>query len=144
MKKNNFTLFSCYVAPEVLSKKGYDGFKSDVWSLGVILFIMVTGALPFDDDNLAGLFAKIKKGKVVYPNYLKEDLVDLFQHIFVVNPNDRFTLAEVMKHPWFTIGYKNINEDSFITLEEDDEDFKKIEDVEEKIKKSKHLTKIIP
>eukprot|EP01027_Heterolobosea_sp_BB2_P009656 GEZU01014225.1.p1 GENE.GEZU01014225.1~~GEZU01014225.1.p1 ORF type:complete len:246 (-),score=52.10 GEZU01014225.1:74-811(-) len=59
-----------YVAPEVLLEKGYDGFQADVWSAGVILFVMLAGYLPFDDPTMNGLFAKIEKGKYKAPRHL--------------------------------------------------------------------------
>ena len=89
-----------YVAPEVLENEGYDGFKADVWSAGVVLFVLVTGCLPFDEPNLRALFQKIKGAEFVLPSFLSDSLKDLLRMILVADPRERMTLTEIRNHPW--------------------------------------------
>jgi 5'-AMP-activated protein kinase, catalytic alpha subunit len=68
-----------YAAPEVISGRAYGGVEVDIWSLGVILFAMVCGSLPFDDDSMSSLFNKIKEGKYYMPNYVNHP-TDHYSH----------------------------------------------------------------
>ena len=70
-----------YAAPEVLSGKPYSGVEVDVWSCGVILFAMICGTLPFDDESMSNLFAKIKEGKFYLPNFVSSDVKDLINRM---------------------------------------------------------------
>lgn len=90
-----------YVAPEVLKEVGYNGIAADVWSAGVILFVMLSGYLPFDDPNLDDLFKKIQKGDYRMCKTFSEPVKDLISKILVVDPKKRITLDVVMRHPWF-------------------------------------------
>ena len=89
-----------YVAPEVIKEKGYDGFMADVWSIGVILFVMLTGRLPFEDKSIESLFKKIEAGKVTYPKDLSSDGKDLVQRMLQVNPKKRITVQQILNHKW--------------------------------------------
>jgi serine/threonine protein kinase len=62
-----------YVAPEVLGKDGYDGKKADVWSIGVILYVLLAGYLPFDENTMAALFQKIKNADYEFPEWFSPD-----------------------------------------------------------------------
>jgi len=94
-----------YVAPEVIKEKGYNGFKADVWSCGIILFVMLAGYLPFDDPNMNALFNKIERGEYRMAKYFSDDVKDLINMLLVVNPDKRGTLDQVIAHHWFKIGW---------------------------------------
>ena len=70
-----------YAAPEVISGKQYGGVEVDIWSCGVILYAMVCGSLPFDDDSMTALFNKIKEGRFYMPNYVSDDAKDLINRM---------------------------------------------------------------
>lgn len=93
-----------YVAPEVISRRGYDGFKADVWSCGVILFVLLAGYLPFRDSNLMELYKKIGKAEVKFPNWLAPGAKRLLKRIFDPNPNTRVSTEKIMKSSWFRKG----------------------------------------
>lgn len=93
-----------YVAPEVISRKGYDGAKADVWSCGVILYAMLAGYLPFQDANLMEMYRKIKKAEYKCPNWFPPELHKLVAKILDPNPKRRVSIAKIMENPWFKRG----------------------------------------
>uniref|UniRef100_A0A1J3K2R4 non-specific serine/threonine protein kinase n=1 Tax=Noccaea caerulescens TaxID=107243 RepID=A0A1J3K2R4_NOCCA len=93
-----------YVAPEVISRKGYDGFKADVWSCGVILFVLLAGYLPFRDSNLMELYKKIGKAEFKFPNWLAPGAKRLLKRILDPNPNTRISTEKIMRSSWFRKG----------------------------------------
>ncbi|CAF0723631.1 unnamed protein product [Brachionus calyciflorus] len=95
-----------YACPEVIRGEKYDGRKADVWSCGVILYALLVGALPFDDDNLKQLLEKIKKGHFTIPSYVPQECQELLRKMIEIDPNKRFSLEEVNKHPWVLAGSK--------------------------------------
>ncbi|XWS74430.1 hypothetical protein CRYUN_Cryun02cG0215400 [Craigia yunnanensis] len=95
-----------YVAPEILTKKGYDGAKVDVWSCGVILFVLNADYLPFNDPNLMVLYKKIYKGEFRCPKWMSSDLKRFLSRLLDSNPETRITIHEILKDPWFRKGYK--------------------------------------
>ncbi|WRX34928.1 Protein kinase domain - like 10 [Theobroma cacao] len=95
-----------YVAPEILTKKGYDGAKVDVWSCGVILFVLNAGFLPFNDPNLMVMYKKIYKGEFRCPKWMSSDLRRFLSRLLDTNPETRITIHEILKDPWFRKGYK--------------------------------------
>ncbi|PIA59643.1 hypothetical protein AQUCO_00400501v1 [Aquilegia coerulea] len=97
-----------YVAPEILLKKGYDGAKVDIWSCGVILFVLNAGYLPFNDPNLMVMYRKIYKGEFRVPKWTSLELRRLFSRLLDTNPDTRITIDEILKDPWFKKGYKQI------------------------------------
>eukprot|EP00817_Percolomonadidae_sp_ATCC50343_P006995 CAMPEP_0117434446 /NCGR_PEP_ID=MMETSP0758-20121206/13688_1 /TAXON_ID=63605 /ORGANISM="Percolomonas cosmopolitus, Strain AE-1 (ATCC 50343)" /LENGTH=334 /DNA_ID=CAMNT_0005225879 /DNA_START=169 /DNA_END=1170 /DNA_ORIENTATION=+ len=107
-----------YVAPEVLREQGYEGFKADIWSIGVILFVMIAGYLPFDDADVETLFKKIESGKLVYPPFMSKEAKDLLQKMLMVDPEKRATLNDIKKHQWFRIGFQDSNKQSKIVVTE--------------------------
>ncbi|KAI8073476.1 kinase-like domain-containing protein [Gilbertella persicaria] len=89
-----------FAAPELLYATPYRGPEIDVWSLGVVIYVMVTGSVPFDDKSMPGLHDKIKRGQVAYPAHLSPASRDLLSHIFITDPVKRIILADIMRHPW--------------------------------------------
>ncbi|KAJ1378812.1 Serine/threonine-protein kinase, active site [Sesbania bispinosa] len=97
-----------YVAPEILVRKGYDGAKVDVWSCGVILFVLVAGYLPFNDPNLMAMYKKIYSGEFRCPRWVSPDLRRFLSRLMDTNPETRITVDEITKDPWFRKGYKEV------------------------------------
>lgn len=89
-----------YVAPEVLADKGYDGKKADVWSIGVILYVLLAGFLPFDETTIVALFAKIQAADFTYPSWFSPEVRALLDKILVADPAKRISLTEVAQDPW--------------------------------------------
>ncbi|KAB2599208.1 CBL-interacting serine/threonine-protein kinase 1-like [Pyrus ussuriensis x Pyrus communis] len=112
-----------YVAPEVLANKGYDGATSDIWSCGVILYVILTGFLPFDDRNLAVLYQKIIKGEALIPKWLSPGAKNLIKRIFDPNPATRITMTGIKSDEWFKQDYSPVNPDEEEDVNIDDEAF---------------------
>lgn len=110
------------IEPEILAKKGYDGAKVDVWSCGVILFVLTAGYLPFNDPNLMMMYKKIYKGEFRCPKWMSPDLKRFLSRLLDTNPKTRITIDEIIRHPWFKKGYKEI---SFYDEELQDEKMEK-------------------
>ncbi|KAI5855674.1 kinase-like domain-containing protein [Tricharina praecox] len=94
-----------FAAPELLQAKQYIGPEVDVWSFGIVLYVLVCGKVPFDDQNMPALHAKIKRGMVDYPQWLSNDCRHLLSRMLVTDPRQRATLQEIMTHPWLMKGY---------------------------------------
>lgn len=90
-----------YAAPEVISGNLYAGPEVDVWSCGVILYALLCGTLPFDDESIPNLFKKIKSGMYSLPSHLSQSSRELILRMLVVDPMKRITIAEVRQHPWY-------------------------------------------
>ncbi|KAK3126026.1 hypothetical protein QOZ80_7BG0612880 [Eleusine coracana subsp. coracana] len=93
-----------YVAPEVINRKGYDGAKADIWSCGVILFVLLAGFLPFHDKNLMDMYKKIGKAEFKCPGWFSIDVRRLLVRILDPNPNTRISMEKIMENPWFRKG----------------------------------------
>ena len=93
-----------YVAPEILTQTGYDGAKIDVWSCGVVLFVLTAGYLPFNEGNLMALYRKIYKGEFRCPRWMSPDLKRFLSRLLDTNPETRITIDEILKDPWFKKG----------------------------------------
>ncbi|OZJ03558.1 hypothetical protein BZG36_03105 [Bifiguratus adelaidae] len=97
-----------FAAPELLNAKLYTGPEVDVWSLGIVLYVLVCGKVPFDDQSMPALHAKIKKGVVDYPSYLTSDCKSILSRMLVTNPAHRATISEIILHPWMNKGYDSL------------------------------------
>lgn len=95
-----------YAAPELFQGKKYDGPEVDVWSLGVILYTLVSGSLPFDGQNLKELRERVLRGKYRVPFYLSTDCENLVKKFLVLNPARRGTLETIMRDKWMNMGYE--------------------------------------
>ena len=96
----------CYASPEMVGGNKYNGFFIDVWATGIILFAMLCGYLPFEDDNNDILFKQILSGKINYPSYLSEMSKDLLNKIIETEPEKRIKIEEIKKHPFYLLGKK--------------------------------------
>ncbi|XP_043915049.1 serine/threonine-protein kinase BRSK1 isoform X2 [Protopterus annectens] len=90
-----------YACPEVIKGEKYDGRRADVWSCGVILFALLVGALPFDDDNLRQLLEKVKRGVFHMPHFIPPDCQNLLRGMIEVEPEKRLSLDQIQKHSWY-------------------------------------------
>lgn len=97
-----------YVAPEILAKKGYDGAKVDIWSCGIILYVLTAGYLPFNDTNLMVMYRKIYKGEFRCPKWMSPDLKNFLSRLLDTNPDSRITVDQIINDPWFGKGYREI------------------------------------
>ncbi|XP_067942404.1 MAP/microtubule affinity-regulating kinase 3-like isoform X3 [Watersipora subatra] len=95
-----------YAAPELFQGKKYDGPEVDVWSLGVILYTLVSGSLPFDGQNLKELRERVLRGKYRIPFYMSTDCELLLKKFLVLNPAKRYSLESIMKDKWMNFGYE--------------------------------------
>ncbi|KAJ6367868.1 hypothetical protein OIU78_000439 [Salix suchowensis] len=114
-----------YVAPEVLARKGYDAAKVDIWSCGIILFVLMAGYLPFHDQNIMVMYKKIYKGEFRCPRWFSSELARLLSRLLDTNPVTRITIPEIMENRWFKKGFKNIKfyiEDDKVCSVEEEED----------------------
>ncbi|KAL3520010.1 hypothetical protein ACH5RR_018159 [Cinchona calisaya] len=97
-----------YVAPEVINKRGYDGERADIWSCGVILFVLLAGYLPFHDTNIMEMYKKISKGQFKCPQWFPPEVKKLLSRILDPNPCTRMGLGKIMENSWFKKGFKQI------------------------------------
>ncbi|XP_015695094.1 CBL-interacting protein kinase 3 isoform X1 [Oryza brachyantha] len=95
-----------YVAPEVIEDKGYDGALADLWSCGVILFVLLAGYLPFEDENIVSLYNKISGAQFACPSWFSAEANRIIVRILDPNPATRITTSQVLQDQWFKKGYK--------------------------------------
>ncbi|CCE62920.1 hypothetical protein TPHA_0D02840 [Tetrapisispora phaffii CBS 4417] len=109
MTDGNFLKTSCgspnYAAPEVISGKLYAGPEVDVWSCGVILYVMLCRRLPFDDDSIPALFKNISNGIYTLPKFLSEGAANLIKKMLIVNPLNRISMTEIIHDEWFKVDF---------------------------------------
>ncbi|XP_078150544.1 CBL-interacting protein kinase 16-like [Carex rostrata] len=98
-----------YVAPEVLRNRGYNGACTDIWSCGVILYVLLTGYLPFQHENMMKMYQKIFKADYQVPSWVSSDARRLVSKLLVVDPSKRISIAEILRHPWMKKGSSGLN-----------------------------------
>ncbi|XP_061365284.1 CBL-interacting serine/threonine-protein kinase 5-like [Gastrolobium bilobum] len=108
-----------YVAPEVLRKKGYDGSKADIWSCGVILYVLLAGFLPFQDENLMTMYNKVLRAEFMFPPWFSSESRRLISKILVGDPQRRISIPAIMRSPWFRKGLTVPAPPSQLELEEE-------------------------
>ncbi|XP_019342748.1 serine/threonine-protein kinase SIK1 isoform X2 [Alligator mississippiensis] len=89
-----------YAAPEVFEGKEYEGPHLDIWSLGVVLYVLVCGSLPFDGPNLPTLRQRVLEGRFRIPYFMSQDCETLIRRMLVVDPTKRITIAQIKQHKW--------------------------------------------
>lgn len=102
----------CYAAPEMLNGKEYKAAPIDIWSSGIILYAMLCGYLPFEDDDNEELYKKICEGKFTIPKHVSEQAKDLIKKVLTTDPDKRISIYQIKLHPWFNLlnPVININE----------------------------------
>jgi len=113
MKDGSDLLFTAcgtpyYCAPEIINgaEEGYSGVKVDAWSCGIILYLLLTGMLPFQHDDMTRLYELINACSVTYPSWMSAGAKDLISKLLVKNPDRRYALEQVKEHPWFRVDYE--------------------------------------
>ncbi|KAJ0034250.1 hypothetical protein Pint_24702 [Pistacia integerrima] len=91
-----------YTAPEVMSRRGYDGAKADAWSCGVILYVLLAGYLPFDDSNLLTMYKKIQRKEYQFPSWISRQARSVIYQLLDPNPKSRMSIEALMNLSWFT------------------------------------------
>ncbi|XP_059869372.1 maternal embryonic leucine zipper kinase isoform X5 [Delphinus delphis] len=94
-----------YAAPELIQGKSYLGSEADVWSMGILLYVLMCGFLPFDDDNVMALYKKIMRGKYEVPKWLSPSSILLLQQMLQVDPKKRISVKNLLNHPWIMQDY---------------------------------------
>ena len=89
-----------YAAPELIQGLKYSGPKADVWSLGILLYALLNGFLPFDDEHTAFLYELIKKGEYEVPDWLSPSSVEIISQLLQTHPDRRISVDELLAHPW--------------------------------------------
>ncbi|ESO81991.1 hypothetical protein LOTGIDRAFT_170401 [Lottia gigantea] len=103
-------LFTCcgspaYAAPELISGKQYLGAEADLWSMGVLLYALLCGYLPFDDEKIPSLYRKIQSGKYDVPDWLSPESSILIAQMLQVDPKRRISIQQLINHPWLRKGF---------------------------------------
>jgi len=95
-----------YAAPELVSGRNYLGSEADIWSMGVLLYALLCGFLPFDDENISSLYKKIQAGLYEKPDWLSKGSLELLQAMLQTDPKKRITVKQLLHHPWLMEGYE--------------------------------------
>lgn len=111
-----------YAAPELFKGLRYEGPEVDIWSLGVILYTLVSGTLPFDGNNLKELRERVLRGKYRIPFYMSTDCENLLKKFLVLNPLKRASLETIMKDKWMNVGYEDDELKPFVEPKQNLED----------------------
>ena len=107
-----------YLAPEIIMDKGYKGFYVDIWSLGVLLYAMLQGTVPFKADNLEKLHNLIMRGNFKYPVPISNEARELIERMLTIEPESRISIPEILRHKWL-----KTEDELDCTEEDDDHDF---------------------
>lgn len=89
-----------YIAPEILKEEGYQGFKADIWSAGVVFFAMLCGTVPFKASNMKELHKMIIKGKYNLKEEISPEAKDLLRSMLETDPQKRISIKKILNHPW--------------------------------------------
>ncbi|KAI4808090.1 hypothetical protein KUCAC02_000161, partial [Chaenocephalus aceratus] len=129
-----------YAAPELFQGKKYDGPEVDVWSLGVILYTLVSGSLPFDGQNLKELRERVLRGKYRIPFYMSTDCENLLKKFLILNPSKRGSLEQIMRDRWMNVGHEDEELKPYIEPMPDYKDPRRTVGTENKLKNDIMLT----
>ena len=97
----------CYAPPEMIKEEHYDGGLSDIWSSGIILYLMLCGKLPFYHEQNEIMYQQILSGKFELPDFLSDNAKDILTKIIEIDPKKRLNFGQIKEHPWFNIIDKN-------------------------------------
>src|ERR1700738_3142614 len=107
LEDGKFLKTSCgspnYAAPEVIAGRVYAGPEVDIWSCGVILYVLLCGRLPFDDESIPKLFEKIRDGIYTLPSHLSDGAKRLISKMLITNSEERATIPQIFDNPWFQV-----------------------------------------
>ncbi|XP_052198464.1 CBL-interacting serine/threonine-protein kinase 24-like [Diospyros lotus] len=119
-----------YLAPEVLGCRGYDGATADIWSCGVIIYVLMAGYLPFNETDLPTLYKKINAAEFTCPFWFSPGAKSLIEKILDPNPETRITIQGIKNHPWFQRNYVAVKhgEENEVNLDDVQAVFEDIED----------------
>ncbi|KAL8136979.1 hypothetical protein V2J09_002980 [Rumex salicifolius] len=120
-----------YVAPELIRNRGYDGSGADIWACGVILFEMLSGYLPFNDQSLPHLYKKILEADYTCPEEFTKGQRNLLSGIFKSDPEKRITIPEITEEKWFQTDYEPTLAEEFVERFDSNDDLAKLDSVEE-------------
>jgi 5'-AMP-activated protein kinase catalytic alpha subunit len=109
----------CYAPPEMIKEEKYNGALTDIWSSGIILYLMLCGKLPFYHEENDIMYEKILSGKFELPDHLSDKAKDILTKILEVDPKKRFNFEQIKEHPWFNIIDKNYLMYKGVNVDED-------------------------
>ncbi len=118
-----------YLAPEIIINKGYSGYNSDIWSLGIVLYAMLCGTVPYRGNSLQELIDDIRAKEILYPPFISKESKDLISKLIVVDPYKRMCIADILKHPWFLGNSLPFNEENAIVVKEEFDDKSDISEI---------------
>ena len=107
----------CFASPEMLSGNPYNGITTDIWSSGIVLYSMLIGTLPFDDQELTSLYEQIKIGTFYIPSTLSLEAIDFLKKILRVEPEKRLNIQQIKEHPWFNLEKNKMYKGIDLTVE---------------------------
>ncbi|KAJ1719085.1 hypothetical protein LPJ53_006087, partial [Coemansia erecta] len=102
---NTFCGSPLYIPPEIVRGIRYTGPEVDIWSMGVLLYFMLCGCMPFESEDRKEVFYKIERGRFYMPPNLSKEAQNLIQHMLTVDPRQRITMKGIVEHPWINKGY---------------------------------------